>query len=257
VADRAALPTDGREDVDADVEPDPVDDPVGGGDGDAVGDALGEADASQDVAAGAAPRRRRLSADGLPAVVPRSARALVWQARIGLGVGILGLLLAAVFFLQVRDLRSAEAARAEVLEAGEITALRVTTFDGATIDEWVADTQSLATGDYADEVATLFDTEIRRGLAENQVQSVGEITSSFVQEVDGDEAVVFVVVRQTFTSLNQPQPISDELRMEVQLDLVDGVWRTSDVAVLGPSTVTPLQDTPVDQPGDEATEGTG
>ncbi len=179
-------------------------------------------------------------------VVPRSARSLLWQARIGLGVGLLGLALAVFFYLDTTDLRSAEATRADVLEAAEIMALRVTTFSGESIDDWVADTQSLATGDYADEVATLFDVEIRQGLADNQVQSVGQVTSSFVQEVDDDRAIVFAVLRQTFTSLNQPQPISDELRMEIGLQRVDGEWLTSEVAVLGPSTVSPVaaDDTP-------------
>ena len=231
MADRSQLPTDGDSDardagaVDGDVQ---------------VAERPADAVSLDDPSDEPRPRRRRLSADGLPASVPRSTSSLVWQARVGLGIGLLGLILATVFFMQNQDLRRNAEVRETVLEAGEITALRVTTFEGATIDQWVADTQSLATGDYADEVATLFDTDIRQGLAENQVESVGEITRSFVQEIDGDNATVFAVVRQTFTSLNQQQPISDELRMEIELDLVDGRWLASDVAVLGPSTVSPV-----------------
>ncbi len=165
---------------------------------------------------------------------------LLWQARAGLGIGLLGLALAVFFFLGASDLRGGQATRDAVLDAGETMALRVTTFTGDQIDEWVADTQSLATGTYADEVATLFDAEIRAGLADNQVQSVGEITSSFVQDIEGDQATVFAVMRQTFTSLNQPTPIADELRMEIILSRVDGEWLTSEVAVLGPSTVNPV-----------------
>lgn len=164
------------------------------------------------------------------------------------GLAVLGFVLAAAFavlsvllYLQSTDLRAEAAAREAALEAGEVMALRVTTFDGATIDQWVADTQALATGAYADQVAALFDQEIRQGLAAGEVRSVGEITSSFVQDVDGDAATVFAVLRQTFTSTAQQQPVSDELRMEIDLVLVQDEWLASDVAVLGPSVISPVQ----------------
>lgn len=235
MADRSALPTDRADDIRGSRPPMADDVPADERQATTAADTDTDLPADSDTPGDVGGARR-----GPLTTVPRSARSLVWQSRIGMGVGILGLILAAVLFLQNQDLRRDAADAAEVLEAGEITALRVTTFDGATIDQWVADTQSIATGDYADEVATLFDTEIRQGLADNQVQSVGEITRSFVQEVDRDDATVFVVIRQTFTSVNQQQPISDELRMEIELDRVDGRWLASGVAVLGPSTVSPV-----------------
>lgn len=186
--------------------------------------------------------------DVLPETVPRPVRTLIWQARLGLGVGFLGICLAIAFFLQASGLRTDAATREAVLDAGEVVALRVTTFTGAEIDGWVADTQALATGDYADEVATLFDPTIRQGLAEAEVQSVGEVLNSFVQEVDGDRAVVFAVMRQTYTSALQAQAISDELRMEIGLERVEGEWLAADVAVLGPSQITPID------PGDGGTD---
>lgn len=170
-------------------------------------------------------------------VVPRSAKSLLWQARIGLGLGLLGIGLAVFFALQASDLRASEVERAAVSEAGELIALRVTTFEGVTIDEWVADVQTLTTGTYADEVAQRFDTEIRQTLREREVNSVGEITSSFVQDIDGDDASVFAVVRQRFTNNVTPSEVSDELRMEIDLTLVDGEWLAEDVAVLGPSQI--------------------
>ncbi|WP_370326176.1 hypothetical protein [Euzebya sp.] len=182
-----------------------------------------------------------LAADDRP-VVTRTAHSLIWQVRIATGLAVLGLALAVFMYVSTSDVRSAEATRDAVQEAAEVVALRVTTFDGATIDEWVADTQELATGDYAEEVVQLFDDELRTALAENQLQSVGEITSSFVQDVEGDTATAFLVVRQTYTSVAQPQPVSDELRMEVELARVDGEWLAAEVAVLGPSTVSPVGD---------------
>ena len=194
--------------------------------------------------------------DTLPETIPRPVRTLLWQARIGLGVGVLGLCLALAFFLQSAGLRAEQAQREAVLDAGEVVALRVTTFTGAEIDAWVDDTQALSTGGYAEEVAALFDPTIRQGLAEAEVQSVGEVLNSFVQDIAGDRATVFAVLRQTFTSNLQEQAVSDELRMEVRLVEVDGEWLAEDVAVLGPSTITPIDPAAGGTVDDGATEET-
>ncbi len=58
---------------------------------------------------------------------------------------------------------------------------------------------------------------------------------SFVQELDGDEAEVFVIVRQTSVNAVLDEPVTDELRMELRLARQDGRWLIADVAVLGPS----------------------
>ena len=52
-------------------------------------------------------------------------RSLLWRARIGVAVGVLGLVLAAVFFLGAQNLRREAAVREDVREAGELVALRV------------------------------------------------------------------------------------------------------------------------------------
>ncbi|WP_108664698.1 hypothetical protein [Euzebya rosea] len=193
-------------------------------------------------------------ADGLPDTVAVPVRSLLWRARIGVAVGALGLILAAVFFLGAQDLRREAAVREDVREAGELVALRVTTFEGSDIDDWVTDTQSLSTGDYAREVAERFDPAIRQGLADAQVQSVGTVLSAFVQDVRDETATVFAVMRQTYTSALQPQQVSDELRMEIELTLVEGEWLASDVAVLGPSTITPIDQDAAGPSGDPEPE---
>lgn len=158
----------------------------------------------------------------------------------GAAIGVLGTALAIVLFATTAGPRAMAATQAEVLEAGEIIALRVTTFDGGDIDAWVSDTQALATGEYAAEVARLFEPEFRASLAQAQVVSVGEVIDSFVQRIDGDDSLVFAVVRQTYTSALQPTAISDELRMEIAMERIDGAWLASEVQVLGPSTITPI-----------------
>lgn len=198
---------------------------------------------TEDVPAADPPTEPRLGPGpgaGLPAHVPRSVSNLLWQARIGVGLAVLFAALALALFLQASGLRADAAARDAVEETGRAVALQITTYDGATIDQWIADTQTMATSSFADEVATLFDPELRDGLAANEVRSQGEITSSFVQEVDGDSATVFAVLRQTYSSINLPREVSDQLRMEIELTRVDGRWLASNVVALGPSTISPV-----------------
>lgn len=160
---------------------------------------------------------------------------LLRNARVAWAVAILALLAAAVSGAQWQSLAAEARARQEAREAAEIMAAQVTTFEGATIDEFVQQVRELATGEYADQVTELFNAEFREALRENEVRSVGEVTRSFVQALDGDEAEAFVLVRQTSVNAVMEEPVEDELRMELTLAREDGRWLVADVAVLGPS----------------------
>jgi Mce-associated membrane protein len=164
----------------------------------------------------------------------RRGRGLLADARVAwaiAGLALLGFIITLVVALPVL---SAERDRTEVRERAEIIAARVTTFEGATIEDWVAETRALATGEYAQQLTDVFDQELRAALRENEVQSVGEIQRSFVQSLEGDQAEVFVLARQTSVNAQREQPIEDELRIEVTLLRVDGEWLASDIVVLGP-----------------------
>jgi type II secretory pathway pseudopilin PulG len=161
--------------------------------------------------------------------------ALARSARFAWGVAILALLIAAVAFGWA-VMQALEDARADAaLERGEEIAEQVTTFRGDNIEEWVTETQALATGNYADDVDSLFNEEFRQALKENEVESEGAVESAYLQELDGDSAVVFVVARQVSTNTLRDEPVEDELRMEIELRHEGGEWLASDIAVLGPT----------------------
>lgn len=157
------------------------------------------------------------------------------DARVAWAVAVLALAAAAVFGVQWRSLAAEADARVQAREAAEVMAAQITTFEGAEIDAFVEDLRELATGAYADQVSELFNPDFRDALRENGVESVGEVVRSFVQELDGDEAEVFVLVRQTSINAVLDEPVTDELRMELTLTHEDGRWLISDVAVLGPA----------------------
>lgn len=145
----------------------------------------------------------------------------------------LSIVAAIAFAVAWAPLYSAAKDRERVRESAEQLVLHLTTFEGATIDEWVQDTQRRATDDYAEEVNTLFDPELRGALREAKAKSVGRLINLFVQDVDGDDAMVFAVVRQTITNAASPTPVEDELRMQIELRQVDGDWKAAKVEVLG------------------------
>jgi hypothetical protein len=127
----------------------------------------------------------------------------------------------------------ADAREREVVHAtARELALRLTTFEGERIEEWVAEARARATDDYAREIADLFDAEFRNTLRETGAVSRGEIADLFVQDIDGDEAGAFAVVRQTIMTEHLDGPVEEELRMDIALQRVDGEWLVSDVEVL-------------------------
>lgn len=165
----------------------------------------------------------------------RRAPGVLRDARVAWAVAVLALAAAAVFAVQWRSLAAEADARVQAREAAEVMAAQITTFEGAEIDAFVEDLRELATGAYADQVSELFHPDFRDALRENEVESVGEVVRSFVQELDGDEAEVFVLVRQTSINAVLDEPVTDELRMELTLTREDRRWLISDVAVLGPA----------------------
>ena len=56
--------------------------------------------------------------------------------------------------------------------------------------------------------------------------------SLFVQSVQGSTADVYAVLDQTIFNNSLKQPEADELRVDVTLQLVNGLWRVSQVTVL-------------------------
>lgn len=157
-------------------------------------------------------------------------------------VAAVAIALAAWFAVDAQGLRSQESLRAEALRAGELAALQLTTFTGADIDQWVEKTKSLATETFAQDLNKQYDQQLRADLRDLDVQSVGEVLSSFVQRVEGDEAMVFTVLRQTTRYPTFERTVEDEVRFEISLQREQGKWRVSDAQLLSPTP--PLQDRP-------------
>lgn len=167
--------------------------------------------------------------------VARAARSrhLAW------GVALVSLLVAIAAAAWAASVTRGQAQDREAVERAELVAEQVTTFDGGAIDEWVDETQALATGAYAEQVEGMFDTEFRSALEDNEVESTGEVTSAYLQSRDGDEALVFVIARQVSDNVLRDRAVEDELRMEITMVRENGEWYASDISVLGPTPAAP------------------
>jgi hypothetical protein len=160
--------------------------------------------------------------------------AVLSRTRVAWAVALLATATAVLFASWWAPLQRAETTRKEVREAATRMVLQFTTFQGATIDQWVNDAKTVATGHYADQLTSLFDQDLRNALRERQVRSVGEILDLFVQDIDRTQAKVFAVVHQTIRNQDTPKPVEDELRIELEMRREQGRWLANNVSILVP-----------------------
>lgn len=145
-------------------------------------------------------------------------------------VGLLGTLVFGFAWASQRNADNAE--QSMKTTAGDfLTALLQ--FDAQTIDADFDNILSYATGDFADQADQQFaDDDTRNALRETQASSRVEIRDLFVQSFDGDRGRVFAIADQRIANNRIPNPISDQIRLEMTMRKVDGEWKVSGLDVL-------------------------
>ena len=160
---------------------------------------------------------------------------LAWTVAAVAGVlALVGIAGSVWFGTQWADLYAEDRARQQVRQAATDVVTRLTTFEGENIEEWLSAAQGQATGDYKQQLAQVFDQANRDALREIRVVSRGKVESLFVQDVQDETATAFAVVRQTYVNARTTEPVEDQLRIDLTLQLVNDEWLASEVAVLGP-----------------------
>lgn len=128
------------------------------------------------------------------------------------------------------------------------------TWDAADgLDETLDELRSMGTGRFLDEAEELFGGgTLRAQLEALEATSEGEVRDLFVQRIEGDSALVFVVAEQTIATSVSPD-VDESLRSaRIELVRVDGEWRIENVDLVTPSLAQ------VQEGADDATsEGTG
>jgi hypothetical protein len=186
-----------------------------------------------------------------PAPAGRGGRALL--AGVAL-VALLGLVGTAVFASMWNGLRHRDDTQHQVEGVGRQFLIALTNFDARTVDSDFARILSFAADNshFAQQAQSTFNSDLGRAFKAKQASSRGEIHYLFVQGVHGTTADVYAVIDQTIFNNSMKAPVADEIRADVTLQRVKGLWRVSELTVLQapPVAGTPLTGpTPTTLPG--------
>ena len=140
--------------------------------------------------------------------------------------------LAILFFILWRGEANEDARQREVAAAATNFLVALTNFSGQTIDQDVAEIESFAVGDFAQQVRTFFNPQAKRALARARARSVGRVQRLYVQSVSGESASVFGVVSETITNAATQTPRREVLRIEIDMIETSGGWKVNRVNIL-------------------------
>lgn len=151
------------------------------------------------------------------------------RRRLLLALSVLGLLLlVALVVLAVLLVRAngVEDRREAIARAATQTALNLTSIDNEDYDEDIARVLDGATGTFRADLESRQE-ELRQSLVDNQVVSEGEVLETAVLREDEQTATALVVVDGTVSNTAAPEGRVNSYRMRIELELVDGQWKTA------------------------------
>ena len=181
-----------------------------------------------------------------PATVParrarRARRALPERRRrAGIAVlavlAVLGLVGTLAFGLAWAGQQAQQQGEAQAKKAATTLLVDLTNFNAKTVDADFSAITAMATGSFAGQAATFFNSSIRQELETALASSRGQVRDLYVQTYTGSKASVYAVVDQLYANNKITAPQSDVLRIVVDLADTPSGWKVSDVTVLeGPS----------------------
>jgi hypothetical protein len=149
-------------------------------------------------------------------------------------VAVLGLAGTAVFAAKWNTLRHRQDAQHQAQGVARQFLIALTNFDARTADADFGRIISFAAdnSDFAHQAQSTFNSDLARAFKTKQASSRGEIHFLFVQSVSGSTADVYAVVDQTIFNNSMKAPAADEIRVDVTLQRVKGLWRVSELTVL-------------------------
>lgn len=161
--------------------------------------------------------------------VARRRRAVLW-ALVALSV----LLAAAAIALGIllRGYAQEQDARQAALQAARQSALNLTTIDYEDFDAAVARVLEGATGRFSEEYESN-SGKLKDLLLENEVKSEGKVIEAGIVRADRTNATVLVVVDSTVRNTETPEGRVNTNRMQLEVEKVDGRWRTSTLQFVG------------------------
>ena len=153
--------------------------------------------------------------------------------RFGLGGVAAGVLAAALGFSgffgwSLWQERQVEIAGHQAQHAAIAYAHTLTSIDSNNVDENFKQVLDGATGEFKD-MYTRSSVQLRQLLIDNKATAGSTVVDSAIQSRSKNKVVVLLMVDQTVTNADHPDPRVDRSRMKMTLEKVDGRWLASKV----------------------------
>lgn len=144
--------------------------------------------------------------------------------------------LGAMAWQEVQD-RSEAVERGErhgaVIDAATAQATAFINIDHRSAEEDYEEVRRHATGDFKEQYDTSQES-VTRVLKQNESVMEGEVLWAGVSTLDGDSATVLVATTGTVANTQTDgEPVDRNFRLRLDLERVDGSWRTSDLSFVG------------------------
>jgi Mce-associated membrane protein len=121
------------------------------------------------------------------------------------------------------DIASEQARQAAIAYARTLTSI-----DSNNVDENFKQVLDGATGEFKD-MYTRSSVQLRQLLIDNKATAHSTVVDSAIQSKSKNRVVVLLMVDQTVTNIDHPDPRVDRSRMKITMDKVDGRWFASKV----------------------------
>jgi Mce-associated membrane protein len=167
--------------------------------------------------------------DGFGRLVDAAAERPVRAIRVlGATVAVLAVL-AGLFAWQAQRYAGMDAARAEALEQGKRAVVKLMSYNFRTVEDQVANTQDLITGDFKDQYADLVAKNIAGGAKDKQISVQTQVLENAVVEDGSDHMVLLMFLDQESGSKLKGDTQSTVSRMRVTVDRDADRWLVSEL----------------------------
>lgn len=147
-------------------------------------------------------------------------------------VAVLLLVAVVVLAVLVQRGRALDDRREAIATAAQQSALNLTSIDNEDYDQDVQLVLDGATGSFRSDLESRVD-QLRQALVENEVVSEGDVLETAVLRSDEDTATALVVVDGNVSNTAAPEGRVNTYRMRLELQRVDGTWKTSMLEFVG------------------------
>lgn len=147
-------------------------------------------------------------------------------------VALLLLVAVVVLAVLVQRGRALDDRRADIARAAQQSALNLTSIDNEDYDQDVQLVLDGATGAFRSDLESRVD-DLRQALVESEVVSEGDVLETAVLRSDQDTATALVAVDGNVRNTAAPDGRANTYRMRLELELVDGTWKTSMLEFVG------------------------